>query len=277
QCLLESAARDQRIPLLTLQLDRKAKVDQITSGTTTLCIAIRHGQVLSARMLLRAGADVNNQFLRNQATLMWPVFYRDMAEWCIPLLLAHGASTNLKAGTGNTLLHDAVGRNRIHAVKALLESGADIETNNEDGTRPLKLALDTGDRELISTLLLSGAGVHRNIGGTPSALFYAIFQGLIGSVQLLLEDCDAERDIRETDGAGCTVLHYLALSPIRNSAVVELLVGYEIEINVKDHMGDMALHIAAFSGKIAVAKKLLEQGAKMHLQNQDDKTPLDYA
>lgn len=56
------------------------------------------------------------------------------------LLLSHGASPNMRDGSGATALHDAARRGPIQAVKLLLQFGADSEMRNDSNQTPMKVA-----------------------------------------------------------------------------------------------------------------------------------------
>ena len=61
------------------------------------------------------------------------------------------------AGPGEvTLLHEAVNRRNIPAIRALLRRGADSQSGDLYGQTPLRMAIDTGDKALIAAI--SGLG-----------------------------------------------------------------------------------------------------------------------
>jgi ankyrin repeat protein len=252
--LLQLASESQNIPLMSLLIDTRSGIGNIWRRAVwglqdPLETAASHGQVLSARILLRAGADVNHRITKLSKRT--------------PLYSA-------VAGNGDRL-------KRIHTVMALLESGADIEATNGDNGRPLKAALDTRDPEMITTLLQYGADVHKSCGLAPCALFYALWKGTGDIVRLLLEEYGAESDVGKVSSRGDTALHCRASPSIKDIGVINLLFGYGLKVDAEDKQGGTALHDAACSGNTVMAKKLLEHGATMHLQNHAGKTALDVA
>jgi hypothetical protein len=164
--LLQLASESQNIPLMSLMLDRKPPIN-IGALCAPLNAAASHGQVLSARILLRVGADVNHRITESSKGT--------------PLCAA-------VTGNGNRL-------KKIHTVMALLESSADIEATNRDNGEPLKKALHTRDPEMITTLLQYGADVHKRCGRAPCALCYALWKGPGDIVRLLLDEYGAESDV----------------------------------------------------------------------------------
>jgi ankyrin repeat protein len=91
-------------------------------GYTALLFAARSGDFDSARILLAAGADVNDQDAWGVTATVLAAHsgFTDLAEF----LLAKGADPNL-AGAGFSALHIAIMRRDERLVRALLARGAD--------------------------------------------------------------------------------------------------------------------------------------------------------
>ena len=91
-------------------------------GNTALMFAARSGDVDSARLLIEAGADVDDQdaWGVSATTLAAHSGYADLVE----LLLEAGADPDADAA-GFAALHEAVMRRDMRLVTALLEHGAD--------------------------------------------------------------------------------------------------------------------------------------------------------
>jgi ankyrin repeat protein len=141
--LLSMAAQTGNLLLMNVILGKKAKLDLGHSGVhlwrwkasfespNPLDVAIIHDHALSARMLLRAGADINFQGNTRTTTVLHRVTLAfDKLGQHLPLLLAHGALTELKDKDGNTPLHLAVIGGHISAARLFLKSGAEINTIN---------------------------------------------------------------------------------------------------------------------------------------------------
>ncbi len=91
-------------------------------GNTALLFAVRAGDLPSARILVAAGADVDDAdaWGVSAAVLAAHGGHGELLEF----LLDHGADPNA-AGAGFAALHDAVMRNDVRMVAALLAHGAD--------------------------------------------------------------------------------------------------------------------------------------------------------
>ncbi len=58
---------------------------------------------------------------------------------------------------GLTLLHWVAATGRHEAAELLISLGADVNARSNNGWRPLRLAVESGNRELTSLLLENGA------------------------------------------------------------------------------------------------------------------------
>jgi ankyrin repeat protein len=269
--LLHVATRYQNIALMRLLVDKGADVDLKTpsdfveaSLSTPLIVATFHGCALSARVLLAAGANVDAQTPNLKNSMLSLAILSKKAGLLVPMLLAHGARLEIPNAAGVTPLQTAVIKNDLGATIALLESGAAIHGKGKS-IRPFTKALQVGDMDMVSTLLLYGADVH-----SSEALTTAVNYGHGAIVRLLLEEYSADEDLQHVDKkSGNTIL--------RDPSVVDLIMGYGISVDAEDAFGSTPLHDAAQVGSIVMVKKLLEHGANMHWQNHKGKMPVDLA
>jgi len=90
--------------------------------------------------------------------------------------LASGGDIDAVGSYNETLLHRAVGSNRIDIVKHLVELGANMNIcEDEDGGTPLSIALNHGYYDIATYLVDSGADVNiASIGGCTPLLTAAI-------------------------------------------------------------------------------------------------------
>lgn len=159
-------------------------------GVTPLALAMRHGNVEIAKMLLEAGADETLRDTRGNppifSLLRYPFnFFRDGPRFSSPIfgqkceILSFLKELELTDAQGYTVLmrslcdsgdsFDAASAySNLPITLALIERGADIEAVGNDGKRPLHLAmLASGDVEKI--LVKAGADLNAqdNEGNTP--------------------------------------------------------------------------------------------------------------
>lgn len=74
-----------------------------------------------------------------------------------------------KAGSGDTLLHVAVGRGRADEAMHLIGLGLDVNARGDFLTTPLHLACSSGDLAMIGVLMMAGAdkSVPDSLGQLP--------------------------------------------------------------------------------------------------------------
>lgn len=144
-------------------------------GNTPLMFAARAGDPISARHLVRAGADVNEVNAFGTSPLIMAIHAGNIE--LIRNLLDNGADVN-DSRVGHTALHTAVLRGNLVAVTTLISAGANIEALVEKptpvrrqttdyhfhdaliGSSPLWLAARFAEPEIMRALIEAGANVH---------------------------------------------------------------------------------------------------------------------
>jgi ankyrin repeat protein len=191
-------------------------------------------------------------------------------------------------------------------VRRLLEKGADVAAQTDDGRSALYTATIYGLPGVVQLLLEHGADVNQRnrrcawveymydgpkiywydwrgpyMDGV-TALHEAARRGCLKIAHLLI---DAGADVEAMDDGGITVLHEAAIHPSSKEAfdseptdIVDLLLAHGADINA--HYGPKkatVLHCAAAQGNIAMACHLLQNGARTGATDADGKTALDLA
>ena len=108
-------------------------------GETALMFAARVGDLASAKLLVAAGANVNDEDAWGVSALVLAGHsgYRELGEF----LLARGADPNA-AGAGFTALHEAIMRRDEEMVSALLDHGADANAPLKTWTPTRRSSVD---------------------------------------------------------------------------------------------------------------------------------------
>ncbi len=261
---------------------------------TPLVYAVRAGSIDAARVLLEAGADVNQVTRYGWSALLAATQNRHYQLG--KFLIEHGADVNLANKGGWTPLYLATDNRNLEGgdyptrtpdmddleyITLLLDAGAEpnaqliestetrtVFTNqwlDEDGATAFLRASQSGDVELMRLLLERGANPHiyTKLGVTPLAAAAGI-----GWV----EGITSER------------------SPEQTVEAVKLLLELGIDADYQADTGRTALHGAAHKGATEVVQLLVAAGARMDIRdfgNTDNRgspelaahtwLPIDYA
>ena len=152
---LADAVREGRVADARKALAGGGDADSFTQdGAPLLVIASRYGSVALARMLLEAGAGVNEKTRDKGTTALMAASQRGHAE-LVDLLLQHKADPNCKARNGQTALSMASGRGDLAMVRRLIAGGARLDSRVSDGG-VLQRAAEAGHVEVVRALLDSG-------------------------------------------------------------------------------------------------------------------------
>jgi uncharacterized protein len=261
---------------------------------TPLVYAARTGAIETARVLLEAGADVNQVTRYGWSPLLAATQNRNYRMG--KFLIEHGADVNLANRGGWTPLYLATDNRNLEGgdyptrtpdmddleyISLLLDAGADpnarmiestetrtVFTNqwlDEDGATAFLRASQSGDLELMRLLLDHGADPHIDtvLGVTPLAVAAGI-----GWVEGITSEWSQEQTVE----------------------AVKLLLDLGIDPNAQADTGRVALHGAAHKGATEVVRVLVEAGARLDIRdfgNTDNRgspelaartwLPIDYA
>jgi ankyrin len=246
----------------------------LRGGATPLLFAARVGDVESARLLLKAGADANESQPDGVSALVLAAHSGNGPVGAV--LLEHGADPNA-FGSGYTALHAAILRSDLNLVKALLARGAKPDVRIAKGT-PMRR--DTTDWNLPATL----------IGSTPyllaarflePAVMSALVAGGADPTATLANGADAVMlaagmgSSRNASRRGIETIDFGKVEPeSRVHETVAAAVALRGDVTAASQTGDTALHVAAALGYDTVVQFLAEHGASLTAKNRRGFTPL---
>jgi ankyrin repeat protein len=248
----------------------------LRGGSTPLLFAARSGDVECVRLLLAAGADVNDQLPNGMSALVLAA-HSDNGE-ATGLLLEKGADPNAD-GIGYTALHAAILRSDLALVKNLLGHGAKanapitkgtpLRRNSQDynlaatliGGTPYWLAAKFVEPDIMRALAAAGADTSMSLGDGTTALMAAA-----GTKEPNARDAD-RRGLALIDGGKLP-------DELRVVDAVAVALQQPGDINAVNKAGDTALHAAAAMGYDRVITMLAEKGAKLNVKNNRGQTPL---
>ena len=237
-------------------------------GETALLFAARVGDLASAKLLLAAGANVNDKDAWGVSAMVLAAHsgFTEMVEY----LLDQGADANA-IGPGFTALHEAIMRRDVTMVKALLDHGANPNTPLQTWTPERRSSADFNFAPAI-------------VGATP---FWLAARFAEPDVMRLLASRGADprfvlrneyyvNDFNDRRTQATTaVMAALGIGGGRAWVLpdrarlealildaVKLAIELGVEVNAANTDGRTALDIARPQGLASVTKFLIDQGAK---------------
>jgi ankyrin repeat protein len=167
---------------------------------------------------------------------------------------------------------EAIKKDDIITVKALVASGTDVNAKDKSGETPLHIAAVRGYQEITSLLIAEGADVNCRNARKLTPLHAAAWSGHKETVALLI---DNDANINAKDEDGVTPLHVSALSGSIKTLV--LLINNGAVINARSKYGMAPLHAAALAGQKKAVELLIDKGADVKAKNNEGVTPLQLA
>jgi uncharacterized protein len=266
-----------------------------SGGLTPLVFAAREGDIESSKLLLDAGADVNQATEYGWTPLLTATNNRNYKLGAY--LIERGANVNIANKGGWTSLYLATDNRNIEGgdypvpkpdmdhldyIKLLLDHGADVNarvkentlqrtifTNQwflEAGATPFIRAAQSSDLELMKLLLAKGADAKAKTNHNDTALTASAGIGWVDGVVY-------ER------------------SPKDNVEAVRMLLDLGVDPNAANNDGRTALMGAAHKGRNEVVQMLVDRGARLDTRDHGSRDtgnpaskiagrtwqPLDYA
>lgn len=333
-----AAINTENFELLEYLARAGAKVDELDKdGFTPLSKAIQNQHIKAIEPLIKAGANVNGvrfqkppihlavqlstpevaaELLRFKPNVnaihngVTPLFLVAQPK-IVKKLVQSGANINYKAQEDIATIHK--GESPLHlvarlgtpeTVRAMVQNGADIEAQNENGHTPLIMACNNQNFNVYTTLLDLGANINHKDKHGNTVMFHAvevhnqqIFEDLItrgmdwkaknnmhqrplhaaassGNIEALTKLAKLGGDVTEADYAGDMPMHYAVNR--QSLPVVKELLRLGAPLEPLNGMGWTPLVLAGFVAPDLI-KFFVQQGADINRQDRDGNTPLHLA
>lgn len=225
--------------------------------------------------LMKSAAYKMNWSLHDNSTVFPPTLYYASGvglSWLVEGLLEDGADVKAEGDDG-TALNVAADCGHDDIVRLLLQAGADADARNKYGEAPLHTATSRGSGRIVQWLLEYSTDINAtSTSGTP--LWIATQKGHVEIVRCLLEhgaDCNAAY---RCNGDGMTLLQEAARRG--HVEVIEQLVKHGADINAASLDGT-ALRWAVRHGNCTIVELLINHGADLDLAGRRGGTPLQAA
>jgi ankyrin repeat protein len=262
-------------------------------GLTALVLAARQNDVESARVLLAAGADVNQVTLYGWTPLL--VATQNRYYKLASFLLDNGADPNIANKGGWTPLYLAVDNRNIEGgdypvrkgdmdhldfIKKLLDKGADVNARMKDSTET---------RTVFTDHWLDEDGATAFLRASQSSDLVVMRLLLAHGADPKIVTTNNTTALQAAAGIGWVEGLTYEWSEAANVEAVKLLLDLGIDPNAQGDTGRAALHGAAHKGRNAVVQMLVDHGAKLDMRdygNTDNRggrlqthtwLPVDYA
>lgn len=292
--------------------------DEDAKGQSALHFAVQGGDRAIIWLLIIKGAKVTApKFLKRsggtgiyiQSPLDLALYLNDYSTaW---LLCSYGASPNtIIDDKGTTLIHWAVERGNLGAVRFLILHGVGIDTKGEGGLTPLHCAV-LSDNDNIAAMLVSyapeastlditddrgntalslatqkknpaitrilinkGAQCQTVDLGGLSAVHHAARLGFSDGLRMLL---DSGGDPNAVDKELFTPLHYAVNDCYADSSMVKMLTAAGANLEAQDKKGRTPLMFAAQLGSEELVQCLLNEGASAKAHDRNGHVAFHYA
>lgn len=267
----------------------RGRREPIPGAMTPLLYAARHDQAEIAGILLRAGADIHKPEANNINPLLMAVENNSMAT--ARFLIEQGSDLNVQDWYGRTPLWEAINVRNLYLhndkfvnyitnrdeilglIKLLVEKGADVDARTKESP-PIRhdLLSVTGTLEWVDFT-----------GQTP--FIRAARAGDLAVMNLLLEH-GADPSIETFEGTNAlmaaaginwVVSQTWTEGPEQLLAAVKLCMDLGMDVNHTNSMGLTAIHGAANRGSNDIIEFLVANGARLDVQDNEGRTPLDWA
>ncbi|KAJ5185056.1 ATPase inhibitor IATP mitochondria [Penicillium cf. griseofulvum] len=193
---------------------------------------------------------------------------------CYILLNSFLYAYNVRKHQGSAL-HWAATKGQLRTAQESLRQGAEIESNSQTGKSPLIQSTRCGHADIVALLLAHGANPHAKGGwGSQDAITSAVIRNKAAVARILLDNgVDAN-----STGSRASLLHLAAEKcPTSREAVARVLIEKGAKLESMNSSKQTPLQVACQSGSMEVARCLIESGADLNIRDQDGMSLLHLA
>ncbi len=258
--LLNAVIHNRReVVQLLIQLGATVDLGNPTTSTTPLLMAAACGHVDLARLLVDAGAKINQSPRLAGGVSITPLFMAaQLNQVEVVRYFVSTGSCDIDGGAISPLFIAAEVDN-LEIVDILLEAGANPSKPLKNGIRPLFQACSTGNERVVVRMIRAGVDVNLACADHSTPLFIACQQGFVAIVRHLLQQNIARSlNARFGMGKGPTPLFIAALRD--HPDIVEELIGAGADLSIRNEQVT-PLMAAVWSGHARISQLLLNRGA----------------
>ncbi|KAL3426988.1 hypothetical protein PVAG01_00497 [Phlyctema vagabunda] len=243
------------LPRSTLELicDRGADIHYMDDdGDTAFTMAAASGDTDSVRFLIEKGSNI--QVIGKWGGALYRATENGNCD-CMKALLESGVNVNQEGGDEHTALQCASSCGNVEGVKLLLDHGADVNIIGGTFQTALQAAASAEELEIVELLLEKGAHVNVQGGRHGTALHAAVGRDSQELVDALVSH---GANINAVDEVRGSVISWTALKAY--TPVLESLIASGGDVNLRGGKYDNVLQVACYTESEDEVKMLLEHG-----------------
>ncbi|KAF7920650.1 hypothetical protein BELL_0335g00130 [Botrytis elliptica] len=251
-------------------------------GDTALTAAISGGHTEIVRLLLEAGANLNQRAYLNKYPLQYAFTNEASSDGPLRALLEYHPDLDLVDDGGNTALHYLRETTPLAWVKLLVNAGASIEIRNKNYITPLGIAILRRNTEIVEYLLYKNAQVNITGGSFGTPLIIACLTRDLPLIKRVVEKGSGVNvDLASPNFYG-TALQTACRSPKSPISNEFPLVSYLIDdakANINAYGGRIgyAINTACLYNDSSLVKFLLDRGADSDVADWMGRKPIHLA
>ena len=277
-CNLVTSCQDDNVNVVDCLVQNEANIVDLQDedGETALFFAVRSNWtsfgILSS--LVTKGANLNTSRNDKRTPLMEASSKNDEKQ--VTWLIEHGADVNLQDEDGGTALHFACrSHTSLEILSCLIENGASINACTNCKVTPLMMAVENCHKDVVSFLIEHEANVDLQDEDGDTALHFACNSDH-ASLEIL--SCLIENGASINACTDCKITPLMMAVQNCHKYVVSYLIEHGANVDLQDEDGDTALHYVAYQesrvDKTETFLTLSTAGASCLCKNSKGLTPL---
>lgn len=262
------------VKVIELLLEHGARLEATrTNGSSALHIACEKGHVQMTRMLLDRSASLTVLDSDGDTPILSALLGSAPNTEVVRLCLEGGASPDTARTNGATLLGISCSKGQLEIARLLLERGASLVAEDDDGDSPLIVSMLVSNPSEDGSRLLVNAGADINVKRKNgcSVLYIAAEKGMTSLVKLLMV---RGANLDQANVNGLAALH-IAVAKNRPE-IVRMLLDYGASVDLADNTGDTPLFYTVLVPGVdpEIVRMLWEAGADLDTVRQNGCTAL---
>ena len=164
----------------------------------------------------------------------------------VRFLIAQGCKVDYTNKANESPITLAVKLRNVELVEELVKRAElDVNTRGHKGKAPLHMVAANDDHEIALILLRHGADVHLKDTSGSTPLHIACYQGSSSIVKLIFRERPQSKDVllKQADRAGNTPLMIAKKSPNSNTAIINLLISHDVDLQHTNETDETLLHM----------------------------------